>query len=62
MHKKKLTIKETFLLAVQNHQKNNFSKAEKLYKEVLKENPNHADSHYNLGNILQELDKTENDR
>ena len=59
MHKKKLTIKETFLLAVQNHQKNNFPKAEKLYKEVLKENPNHADSHYNLGNILQELDQTE---
>jgi len=59
MHKKKLTIKETFLLAVQNHQKNNFAKAEKLYKEVLKENPNHADSHYNLGNILQELNQTE---
>lgn len=59
MHKKKLTIKETFLLAVQNHQRNNFSNAEKLYKEVLRENPNHADSHYNLGNILQELNQAE---
>jgi len=53
--KKNLTIKETFALAVQNHQKNNLRVAENLYKEVLKTKPNHADAHNNLGNVLQEL-------
>ena len=31
-----LTIKETFALAVQNHQKNNLKVAENLYKKILK--------------------------
>jgi len=37
--KKNLTTKETFDLAVQNHQKNNLQVAENLYKEILKTNP-----------------------
>ena len=40
MNKKNLTTKETFDLAVQNHKKNNLQAAEKLYKEILKKNPN----------------------
>ena len=40
--KENLTTKETFALAVQNHQKNNLKIAENLYKEILKINPNHA--------------------
>ena len=32
--KNSLTIKETFALAVQNHKKNNFKIAEKLYKKA----------------------------
>ena len=47
-----LKVKETFALAVQNHQKNNFKVAENLYKKILKTNPNHASSHNNLGLIL----------
>ena len=50
-----IKIKETFALAVQNHQKNNLEVAENLYKEVLNANPNHEASHYNLGNVLKEL-------
>ena len=40
MNKKNLTTKETFDLAVQNHKKNNLQAAKKLYKEILKTNPN----------------------
>ena len=40
MNKKNLTTKETFDLAVKNHKKNNLQAAEKLYKEILKINPN----------------------
>ena len=50
-----LTIKETFALAVQHHQKNNLQVAEKLYKEILKTNPNHANTRNNLGSVLKEL-------
>ena len=43
-----LKVKETFALALQNHQKNNFKVAENHYKKILKTNPNHASSHNNL--------------
>ena len=49
--KKNLTTKETFDLAVQNHQKNNLQVAENLYKEILKTNPNHFESIYYLGTL-----------
>ncbi len=39
--KKNLTTKETFDLAVQNHQKNNFKAADNLYNQILKIDPNH---------------------
>ena len=53
--KKNLTTEETFFLAVQNHQKNNFQVAKKLYNETLKANPNHIDAHNNLGIVIHEL-------
>ena len=53
--KKNPTTKETFALAVQNHQKNNLQVAENLYKETLKTNPNHAFAHNNLGLVFKEL-------
>ena len=49
--KKNLTIKETFALAIQNHQKNNLQVAEKLYKETLKTNPNHIETIFLLGSL-----------
>ena len=42
-------------LALQNHKKNNLKVAEKLYKEILKTNPNHANTRNNLGSVLKEL-------
>ena len=50
-NKKNLTTKETFTLAVQNHQKNNLQVAEKLYKETLKTNPNHIETIFLLGSL-----------
>ena len=38
------TIKETFALAYENHQKNNLKVAKNLYQEVLKINPDHFES------------------
>ena len=55
MNKKNLTTKETFDLAVQNYKKNNLQAAEKLYKKILKTNPNFEGAHNNLGNVLHEL-------
>ena len=55
MDKKNLTTEETFVLAVQNHSKNNLQVAENLYKEILKTNPNHVSTHNNLGLVFQKL-------
>jgi Tfp pilus assembly protein PilF len=52
MNNKNLTIKETFVLAHQNHQKNNLKIAEKLYKKLLKINPNHFETIFLLGSLL----------
>ena len=60
MKKKDLTTKEIFAKAVQNQRKNNLQVAEKLYKEVLKSNPNHANSHNNLGEIFRQLGELQN--
>ena len=54
MHQKDLTIKKTFTIASQNHQKNNFKVAENLYKKILKINPNHFESIFYLGVLLLE--------
>ena len=55
MNNKNLTIKETFVSALQNQQKNNFQVAENLYKETLKTNPNHVEAHANLGIVFRKL-------
>ena len=52
MNNNNLKIKETFISALQNHQKNNFEVAESLYKEILKVNPNHFESVFYLGVLL----------
>ena len=57
MIKKKLTLNETFILAFENHKKNNLKNAENLYKEVLKMNPNHFESILHLGTLLGQTNK-----
>ena len=41
--KKKLTTKETFALALQNHKKNNLQAAEQLYREIIETEPDHIE-------------------
>ena len=55
MEKKNLTIKETFALAFENHKKNNFSAAEKLYQQVLEINPIHFDSIFHLASLSAQM-------
>jgi len=49
-----ITIEKSFTAAVQNHQKKKFKIAEKLYKEILKVNPNHFESIFHLGMLSAE--------
>ena len=55
--KKNLTTKETFELAVQNHQKNNFKAAENLYNQILKIDPNHIETIFLLGTLSAQTKK-----
>ena len=55
MSNKNLTLNETFKLAVQEHQNNNLQDAQNYYHKVLKINPNHVNTHNNLGVIFKTL-------
>jgi tetratricopeptide (TPR) repeat protein len=59
---KKSTIKETFKLAIESHQKNNLGVAEDLYCKILKIDPNHLAALNNLGVIFQILEKNQKAR
>jgi len=52
MSRKKLTADELFKLAFENHKKNNLQDAENLYKDVIKQKPNHVNSLFYLGGLL----------
>jgi len=47
----KLIIEKNFNLALENHQKNNLQIAERIYKKILKINPNHFQSICFLGTL-----------
>ena len=58
MNKKKdLAVNKNFTLALQNHKKNNFQIAEKLYNEILKSSPFHEGAQSNLGILYNQLGK-----
>ena len=57
MQQKNLATKKTFASALHNHQKKKFKVAENLYKKILKIDPNHVDSHNNLGMLFEKLGK-----
>ena len=46
-----MNIEKTLKLAIENHKKNNFQEAEKLYKEILKINSGHFESIFLLGTL-----------
>ena len=52
---KNLYLKNNFNSALQNHKTNNFQAAEKLYKKILKTNPNHLNSIFLLGTLYCQI-------
>ena len=46
-----------FNITIQNHQKNNFKVAEKIYKRILKIFPNHFQSNYLLATLFLQTKK-----
>ena len=51
MNKNNLEIKKTLFLAFENHKKENFITAKKLYKKILKSDPNYFDAIFLLGTL-----------
>ena len=51
----KLIIEKTFNLTLENHQKNNLQNAKRIYKEILKTNPNHFQSICFLGTLSMQI-------
>ena len=47
-------MKITIQQAVTMHQEGKLEEAEKLYREILKTNPNHLDANNNLGALLND--------
>ena len=52
---KNLYLKNKFNSALQNHKTNNFQAAEKIYKKILKTNPNHLSSIFLLGTLYCQI-------
>jgi len=52
MIKNNVNLKEIFISAYQHHTQNKLEKAEDLYQQVLKVNPNHLQSIFLLGSLL----------
>ena len=52
MNQKKLTAEALFKLAFENHKKNNLQNAENLYKDVIKQKPDHINSIFYLAGLL----------
>jgi len=52
MNKKKLSTEELFKLAFENHKKNNLQDAENLYRDVIKQKPDHINSLFYLAGLL----------
>ena len=51
MSKKKLGAEDLFKLAFENHKKNNLEDAENLYKDVIKQKPDHINSLFYLAGL-----------
>ena len=52
MNKKKLEVEDLFKLAFENHKKNNLQNAENLYKDAIKQKPDHINSIFYLAGLL----------
>ena len=54
MNKKKLEAEDLFKLAFENHKKNNLQNAENLYKDAIKQKPDHINSIFYLAGLLSQ--------
>ena len=52
MNKKKLSAEEFFKSAFEKHKKNNLQDAENLYRDAIKQKPDHINSLFYLGGLL----------
>ena len=52
MNKKKIEVEDLFKLAFENHKKNNLQNAENLYKDAIKQKPDHINSIFYLAGLL----------
>ena len=52
MDQKKLEAEDLFKLAFENHKKNNLQNAENLYKDAIKQKPDHINSIFYLAGLL----------
>ena len=57
MNKKKSTPEDIFKLAFENHKKNNLKDAENLYKDAIKQEPDHINSLFYLAGLLSQKKK-----
>ena len=57
MHKKDIKIEEDLNIALQNHRKNNFQIAEKIYRKILKAYPDDFQSIFHLGTLFLQTKK-----
>ena len=57
MNKKKSVIEDLFKLAFENHKKNNLQEAEKLYKDAIKQKPDHINSLFYLAGLSAQKKK-----
>ena len=53
----RLIISQVLLKAIEEHKKNNFSEAERLYRIILDSDPQHPDANHNLGIIKKNNNK-----
>jgi len=54
MNKKKSEAEDLFKLAFENHKKNNLQDAENLYKDAIKQKPDHINSIFYLAGLLSQ--------
>lgn len=55
--KESFNIQKAFKLATQNHVNKKFEEAKKLYNEILKIKPDHANALNNLGELFRALNE-----
>jgi len=53
------TVSEALAIAVQHHQAGDLQAAEQIYRQILADNPNHADALHLLGVIAYQMGQNE---